>query len=337
MKRNDLILICAAFFVTVGLVGECFAGTASWKPSRPITVIVPWPAGGASDVTGRMIAGQMEQVLGQRMVIVNSPGGSGAIGMKDAWDRPRDGQTLAANAHTSIVSYAVLGQLEQTHREWQYFYPMYTPNVIAVKKDSPLKSIEDLIAAMKARPGAVTVASAGVGSSGHLGAEVFRFATGTTYRHVAYAGGAPAVLAVASGESEVVMQLSIEVAELLRGGRLRALAVMTREPLEIQGYGMIPGMAKAIPNFEDFGSYFGLMAPRDLPSDITASLEEAFQKAAATDAVKNFAKSRGGIPVAISGKEASELTERYARRVAWLLADSGLAVKSPAQLNIPKP
>jgi tripartite-type tricarboxylate transporter receptor subunit TctC len=335
MTRFRWSIGCAVVLLALALVGGPADAGTQWKPSRPITVIVPWPAGGASDTTARMIAAQMEAPLGQRLVIVNTAGGGGAIGTKETWERPHDGQTLTGNANTSIVSYAVLGQLDITHRDWQYYYPMYTPNIIAVKKDSPLKSLEDLIAAMKARPGAVTVASAGVGSSGHLGAEVLRFATGTTYRHVPYAGGAPAVLAVASGESEVVMQLSIEVAEMLRGGRLRALAVMTKQPMEIDGYGKIPGIS--LPNFEDFGSYFGLMAPKDLPAEVSASLEAAFKQAAATETVRSYAKQKGGVSVTVSGKDAYDLTERFARRVAWLLHDGGLAKRSPQELNIPKP
>jgi tripartite-type tricarboxylate transporter receptor subunit TctC len=278
----------------------------------------------------------MDPILGQRMVIVNTPGGAGAIGTKEAWDRPHDGYTLTANATAGFVSYAVLGRMEQTHRDWVYFLPMYTPNVIAVKSDSPFKTVEDLVAAMKARPGAVTVATAGVGSSGYYFIEQFKAAAGITYRHVPYAGGAPAVVAVASGEAEMVPQLSIEAAEMLRSGKLRALAVSTKDPLEIEGYGVISSVTKALPKFEDYGSYFGLMGPRDLPKDVLAALEEAFQKAAATKAVKDYAKMKGGIAISISGEKAAELTERLARKEAWILADAGLAVKSPADLKIPK-
>jgi tripartite-type tricarboxylate transporter receptor subunit TctC len=227
--------------------------------------------------------------------------------------------------------------MDQTYRDWIYFLPMYTPNVIAVKSDSPLKSVEDLLAAMKARPGAVTVATAGVGSSGYFFIELFKAAAGITYRHVPYAGGAPAVIAVASGEAEMVPQLSIEVAELLRSGKLRALAVSTKDPLEIDGYGVIPSITKALPKFEEYGSYFGLMGPRDLPKDVIAALEDAFQKAAATKAVKDYAKIKGGIAIAISGEKATDLVERLARREAWILSDAGVATKSPADLKIPKP
>jgi len=336
MRKNSFILMCAILvlaLVTVG--GDLFA--QQWKPTHPITVIVPWPAGGASDTTGRMIAGQMEPILGQRIVIVNTPGGAGAIGTKEVWDRPHDGYTLTANATAGFVSYAVLGRMEQTHRDWTYFLPMYTPNVVAVKPDSPLKTVEDLIAAMKARPNAVTVATAGVGSSGYYFIEQFKAAAGITYRHVPYAGGAPAVVAVAGGEAEMVPQLSIEVAEMLRSGKLRALAVSTKEPLAIDGYGVIPPITKALPKFEEYGSYFGLMAPRDLPKNVIAALEDAFKKAAATKAVQDYAKIKGGIPIAISGQKADELVEKLARKEAWIMTDAGQAVKNPADLKIPRP
>ncbi len=335
-KKSSVLMYAVLVLALVALSGNLSA-QAKWKPTHPIQIIVPWPAGGASDTTGRMIAGQMESTLGQRMVIVNTPGGAGAIGTKEVWDRPHDGYTLTANATAGFVSYAMLGRMEQTHRDWVYFLPMYTPNVIAVKNDSPLKSLEDLIAAMKARPGALTVATAGVGSSGYFFIEQFKAAAGITYRHVPYAGGAPAVVAVASGESEMVPQLSIEVAELLRSGKLRALAVSTKDPLEIDGYGVIPPITKALPKFEEYGSYFGLMAPRDLPKDVLATLEDAFQKAAATKAVKDYAKMKGGIAISISGEKAAELTERLARKEAWILSDAGVATKSPVDFKIPKP
>jgi tripartite-type tricarboxylate transporter receptor subunit TctC len=337
MKKISLIMMCSILSLGLLTAGEDLAAQTKWKPTHPIQIIVPWPAGGASDTTGRMIAGQMESTLGQRMVIVNTPGGAGAIGTKEVWDRPHDGYTLTANATAGFVSYAMLGRMEQTHRDWVYFLPMYTPNVIAVKNDSPLKSVEDLIAAMKARPGAVTVATAGVGSSGYFFIEQFKVAAGVNYRHVPYAGGAPAVIAVASGEAEMVPQLSIEVAELLRSGKLRALAVSSKDPLEIEGYGVISSVTKAVPKFEDYGSYFGLMAPRDLPKDVLATLEDAFQKAAATKAVKDYAKIKGGIAISISGEKAAELTERLARKEAWILSDAGVATKSPADFKIPKP
>lgn len=313
------------------------AAPAKWRPARPVTIIVPWPAGGSTDMTARILASQMERPLGQRLVIVNSPGGGGSIGMKEVWDRPRDGYTLTANSSTAVTSYAVLGLLDQTHRDWLYFYTLYAPNVIAVRKDSPFKDVKDLVDAMKARAGAVTVSSAGAGSSGHLAAETFRLTAGVTYRHVPYAGGAPAVVAAVAGEVEAVMQLSMEAAEMLRAGRLRALAVMSKDPLEITGYGTIPPITRALPAFPETGSYFGLMVPRDMPGEIVAAIDEAFRAGADTFTVQSFARQNGVTAVVLSGREASEATERKARRVAWILFDAGLAKRTPTELGLPRP
>ncbi len=333
--RAQAVLI-AAMIVATGagaMAGDAMA-QEKWKPNKTISVIVPWPAGGASDTVARTTAGVMEQSLGQRMVIVNTPGGAGATGTKEVWDKPHDGYTLTANSTVSVGSYSVLGKLDQTHRDWTYWIPIFTPNVICVKNDSPIKSIDDLIKAMKAKPNGVVVASAGVGSSGYFGAELFKAATGVTYRHVPYAGGAPAVMAVASGEAEVVMQLSVEVAELLRGGKLRALAVSSSVPLTIDGYGEIPSLQKFLPAFPDYGSYFGLIAPADLPKDVLAAYDDAFVKTAASQQIKDYAKTKGALPVAIYGKEAKDLADRLASKEAWILYDSGTAAKSPADLKI---
>ena len=334
-KRSLMVLAAVAVFALIAADGTLMA-QAKWKPTHPITVVVPWPAGGASDTVGRMLAGEMEKSVGQRMVIVNSAGGSGAIGTQEVWDKPHDGYTLTANAVASVVSYAVLGKMTQTHRNWIYYLPIFTPNVIVVKGDSPIKTLADLLAYMKSKPNGTILSSAGVGSSGYYAAELFKKATGLTYRHVPYAGGAPAVMAVAQGEAEVVMQLSVEVAELLRGGKLRALAVTSKDDLVIDGYGTIPSAQKTIPNFPNYGSYFGIMAPSDLPADVVATLDEAFVKAAASAGVKEYAKIKGAIPAAIYGKEATALTEKLASTEAWLLYDAGAAAKSPAEFNIPR-
>jgi tripartite-type tricarboxylate transporter receptor subunit TctC len=330
MKKIVLATLVAMSTLSIGMA----TAQEKWKPTKTISVVVPWPAGGASDTVARMTSGVMEQTLGQRMVVVNAPGGAGAIGTKEVWDKPHDGYTVTANSTVSVGSYAVLGKLDQTHRDWTYYLSIFTPNVICVKNDSPIKNVEDLIAAMKAKPNAFVLASAGVGSSGYFAAELFKQATGVTYRHVPYAGGVPAVMAVASGEAEVVMQLSVEVAELLRSGKLRALAVSSKVPLAIDGYGEIPSLLKSLPSFPDYGSYFGLIAPADLPKDVIAAYDDAFVKGAASQAVKDYAKTKGAMPIAIYGKEGKDLAERLASKEAWILFDSGTAAKSPNDLKI---
>lgn len=328
-RRSILFLLCAV----VAAAGSAF-GAPAWRPVRPVTVIVPWPAGGSTDMTARVLASQMERFLGQRIVIVNTPGAQGSIGMKDVWEAPRDGYTWGANASTDMVSYAVLGRLAQSHRDWRYFYVLWAPNLIAVRADSPYRTVEDLIAAMRARPGQVSVASAGVGSSGHLAAETFRLLANVTYRHVGYAGGAPAVVAAAAGETDAVMQLSMEAADLLRARRLRALAVMSKRPLEIEGYGVVPALGRVFPRMPEVGSYFGLVVPRDMPAEVVAGIQAAFVPAAEQPAVRRFARDRGVQALALSGAAADQATEEQAVRVACTLRDAKLAAKDPAEVGI---
>lgn len=324
-----------AFMVFVLAVGLAMPAAAQWKPVRPITAIVPWAPGGSTDLTVRVLASEMEKHLGQRIAVVNTPGAAGSIGSRNAFNAPRDGYTWSSNSDTSQVTYAVRGFMDQTHREWHSWLAIFTPNVITVHPDSPFQTVHDLVEAMKQRP--VSVASAGVGSSGHVGAEVFRLATGVDYRHVPYEGGNPAVIAVVSGEAEVVMQLSMEVADMLRAGRLRALAAMTEEPLVISGYGEIPPITDFIPDHPSVGSRMGLFIPRGIPDEVIAAIDDAFVKAVQSDAIKKFADERGTVVIDHYGQRGDEMLEDVARRVNWILYDAGVAEKSPEEFGIPRP
>jgi putative tricarboxylic transport membrane protein len=114
---------------------------AQFKFERPITIIVPWAAGGASDQVARVLAGEMEKTLGQKIAVVNQPGGSGSIGQKGVYDAKHDGYTWAGNADGSVVTYQTLGLLEYpSHKDWHHYYAMFTPIVICVPADSKFNS-----------------------------------------------------------------------------------------------------------------------------------------------------------------------------------------------------
>ena len=313
------------------------ADAADWKPTKPITVIVPWPAGGATDLTVRILASEMEKVLGQRLSVVNTPGASGAIGMQNAYDAPKDGYTWTGNADVSIVNYPILDLMKITHRDWIHWYALMTPNIISTTADYPAKDVADLVKIMKEKPGQVAVASAGVGSSGHLALEVFKSATGTTLRHVPYAGGNPAVIATISGESNVVMQLSMEEADMIRAKKLKPLANTSNRPLNISGYGEVPPITKWFPNFPSTGSHFGIMTAKGTPPEVVAAISKAFDVAAKSEALKKFADEKAVFLVDLKEGEAMKMLEEAASVVTWTLFDNGAAKISPAQFNIPKP
>ncbi|MBI5581495.1 MAG: tripartite tricarboxylate transporter substrate binding protein [Deltaproteobacteria bacterium] len=339
MKRAQsvrrAVWVVLALWAVFAWVGPVMA--QEWKPTKTITAIVPWPAGGATDLTVRILASEMEKVLGQRISVVNTAGASGAIGMQNAYDAPKDGYTWTGNADVSVVNYPVLDLMKVTHRDWNQWYALMTPNIIAVTANYPAKDLPDLVRMMKEKPGQVAVASAGVGSSGHTALEVFSTALGVKGRHIPYAGGNPAVVATISGESDVVMQLSMEEADMIRAGKLKPLANMSDQPLTISGYGEVPPITKWYPSFPSIGSHFGLMLPKGVPQDVIASVSKAFDVAAKSEALAKFADQKAVFLVNLKGAEAAKKMEDVASIVTWTLFDTGSAKVSPAQFNIPKP
>ena len=249
-----------------------FASTASaqnypWKPDKPITLIVPWAAGGSTDQVSRVAAGEIEKVLGQKVVVVNQPGASGSIGTKNALGAAPDGYTWAAGAAKDLGTYAVSGMLDTKIADWRLYLSVINVSVLSVNNDTPYKTPQDVVNAMKAKPGQVSVGSAGVNSSGHTAIEAFTRALGVTYKHVAYDGGNPAVIATVAGETEMTTQLAVEQAQMIRGKRLRPLAVLSDRPLELEGFGTIPPITSTIPSYKPDANYFGIFVPKNVPAD----------------------------------------------------------------------
>ena len=330
MKSHRILIVLGLLLiVTVGMVSA-----AGW-PTKPINVIVPWNPGGASDLTARTLAVEMEKVLKQRISITNTPGASGAIGTQAMFDAPHDGYTWSGNADGSIVTYQILGYLKISHKQYLNYLAVFTPNVIVVPANSPINDFPGLLAAMKAKP--MTVASAGVGSGGHQAAEFFKKYAKVDYRHVPYQGGAPAVTGTVKGEVDMVMQLSMEVTEMLRAKQLKAIAVIDPSPLFVEGYGEIPSINKWIPDFPPVGNNFGLFIPRDIPKEAIDRINKAFVTACKSATLKKFATERGSKIVALYGKKADKLVEANASRIDWVLYDTGNAKFSPAEFGIAKP
>ncbi len=326
-----------ALLLTLAVLPGPAALAQEWKPTKPITVIVPWPAGGATDLTVRILAAEMEKTLGQRISVVNTPGATGSIGMKNAWDAARDGYTWTANSDTSLVNYPVLDLMKTTHRDWVQWYALFTPCIISVNADYPAKDLVDLVRIMKEKPGQVAVASAGVGSSGHTALEVFKTATGVSVRHVPYAGGNPAVVATVSGETNVVMQLSVEQADMIRAKKLKPLANTSDRVLTVSGHGEIHPVTKSYPAFPLTGSHFGLMVPKDTPKEVLVAITRAFDVAAKSERLKKFADEKAVFLTNLKEGEAMKMADEAASVVTWTLFDNGAAKISPAQFNIPKP
>jgi tripartite-type tricarboxylate transporter receptor subunit TctC len=312
------------------------AQAADWKPTHPINLIVPWAAGGSTDQITRIVAAELEKPLGQTIVIVNQPGASGAIGTGSALDAPKDGYTWTAGAAQDLGSYETLGSLKTRITDWHLFLSVANIQVIAVNPRSPYKDAKSLLDAMKAQPGKISVATAGVTSAGHNAMELIAKVTGVKYRHVTYDGGNPAVVATVAGETDITTQLAVEEADMIRGKRLLPLATVSDKPLELEGYGVIPPLSDTLPGFVAPANYFGIFIHNGVPADVIATVEKAWTDIVAhSDVVKKYATSRGALFAPASGEAAQKAVFPAVQANAWLLFNGGKAKVSPDTVGIP--
>jgi tripartite-type tricarboxylate transporter receptor subunit TctC len=314
------------------------AAAQNWKPVRPINLIVPWAAGGSTDQVTRVTAAEMEKSLGQTIVVINQPGASGAIGTKSALDAAKDGYTWTAGAAQDLGAYETLGSLKTRITDWNLFLNVANIQVISVNPNSPYTSAKQLLDAMKARPGQISVATAGVTSAGHNAMELISKVSAVKYRHVTYDGGNPAVVATVSGEAEVTTQLAVEQADMIRGKRLRPLASVSDKALELEGYGTIQPLSQTLPGFTAPANYFGIFIPKGVPDEVVKTVEKIWVDVIMkSDALKKYAASRGALFAPIYGDAAQKAVFPAVQANAWLLFDGGKAKVSPDTVGIPKP
>jgi tripartite-type tricarboxylate transporter receptor subunit TctC len=310
----------------------------AWKPTKPITIIVPWAAGGSTDQVTRVTALEIEKALGQKVVIVNQGGASGSIGTKSALEAPKDGYTWTAGAAKDLGTYAVSGLLDTKIGDWSLYINVANVSVLGVNPSSPYKTAVDLVNAMKAKPGQVTVATAGINSSGHAAIEAFTRALKLEYKHVSYDGGAPAVNATVAGETEVTTQLAVEQAAMIRGKRIVPLAVISDKPLELEGFGTIPAITAAVQGFKPDANYFGIFVPKGVPAEVTQTLDKVWTDVIAkSDTLKTYAAKNGAQFAPLSGKAALDGVMPAIKTTAWQLHEAGKSKVAPDTVGIPKP
>jgi tripartite-type tricarboxylate transporter receptor subunit TctC len=335
-KRTTLAAGLAATFA-LALAGPA-AAQATWKPEKPITIIVPWAAGGSTDQVTRLTASEIEKALGQKIVVVNQPGASGSIGTKNALEAPKDGYTWTAGAAKDLGTYKVLGMLDTTIQDWVLFLNVANVSTLSVTANSPYKTTAELLDAMKAKPGQISVATAGVNSSGHSAIEAIARAANVKYKHVTYDGGNPAVVATVAGETDSTTQLTVEQAEMIRGKRLRPLAVVGDKPVELDGYGTIEPITKSLPTFKEPANYFGIFIPKSVPPQVIATVDKIWREQIQNSAaLRKYATERGAQFAPAAGADAMKAVMPAVQVNAWQAFDGGKAKVSPDTLGIARP
>lgn len=320
------------------MLAVAFSAQAQWKPSKPINIIVPWAAGGATDQVTRVAAGELESALGTKIVVVNQPGGAGSIGTISALNAPRDGYTWTAGAPKQLGTYPVLGLAGTKLSDFHLFVSVTQVPIVSVNPNSPYQNFQQLLDALKATPGQVAIATAGNTSSGHIAAEAIAKATGIRYRHVTYDGGNPAVIATVGGETPVTTQLASEQAEMIKAKRLRPLAVVSSRPLEIEGYGSVPPITQWVKNLPSVDTAFGIAIPKGVPPEVVATVEKLWsERIANSEKMKAYAKARSVLFTPMSGKVAYDAVWPTVITDSWIINDAGMAKVSPEKLGFPRP
>lgn len=311
---------------------------AQWKPTKPINIIVPWAAGGATDQVTRVAAADLEAALGTKIVVINQPGGAGSIGTINALNAPRDGYTWTAGAPKQLGTYPVLGLAGTKLSDFHLFVSVTQVPIVSVNPNAPYQNFQQLLDALLANPGQVSIATAGNTSSGHIAAEAIAKATGIKYRHVTYDGGNPAVIATVGGETQVTTQLASEQAEMIKAKRLRPLAVVSSRPLEIEGYGSIPPITNWVKKLPSVDTAFGIMIPKGVPAEVVASVEKAWnERIAKSEKLQAYARARSVLFTPLAGKAAYDAVWPTVITDSWIISDAGMAKVSPEKLGFPRP
>ena len=309
----------------------------SWKPDRPVTIIVPWAAGGSTDQMARLVAAELEAALGQKFVVVNQPGASGSIGTKNALEAAKDGYTWAAGAAVDVGTYKVLGLLDTMLQDWRLYFAVANVNVVAVNPSAPFKDFPAFLDALKTRGDNITVATAGLSSAGHNMMESIRANAPIKYKHVTYNGGAPAVLATVSGETQAVAQLLVEMSEHIKAKRLIPLAAQSEKPVKLAGYGEIPPVTKWLPSMPAPLNYFGIWVPKDAPKNVLETMDAVWKdKIAKSERLQKYADDRAALFAPLYGQQAFDESMKMVRYTAWLYHDAGKSKVSPDTVGIPK-
>ncbi len=291
--KQGIAYACAGL---IAMAASSGAGAAENWPTKPIRMVIPFSAGGNTDVVARLIAPHIEKAVGQPVVVENRPGAAGNIAADFVARADADGYTLLmGTVGTQAINYSIYKDIRFKPAD---FAPITlvasVPNVLAVTASLPVKSVQELIAYGKKNPGKLSFASSGAGSSIHLSGEMFKSRTGVDMVHVPYKGSAAAVTDLVGGQVHLMFDNLPTSLPFIKNGTLRALAVTSAE--RSTNLPDVPTMAEAgVPNFEA-GSWFGVLAPAGTPAPIVNKIDQAIEKAMADPEMQKRVVELGAVP-----------------------------------------
>lgn len=315
---------CLALAVGLALAGHAVADT---YPSRAINLVVPYPAGGASDIIARLVAERLQQALKQPVVVENRAGANGIIAYTHVAKAPADGYTLLmGNIGPSAINPSIYKKLPYDAEK--DFAPItlvsWVPLMLVANPTLGAGTVQDVIAKAKARPGGLSYGVSGIGTAGHLAMELFKSNAGVNIQPVNYKGDSPALVDTVAGHVDIMMATVVAATPYVAAGKLKAIAVTTTKRLSASP--SIPAVAEAgMPDFQAV-SWGGILAPRDTPAPIVAQLNTEIVKILQLPDVKQRFATAGAEVVHSSPEE-------FARYIASETAKWG-AIARAAQVSV---
>ena len=317
------------------------AAKTSDYPKENITMIIPYGAGGTTDLVGRQLAIALEKQLGQTIIVENKAGASGSVGTEAALEAKPDGYTLLLTAD-SLGTQRVMGISEMSYGDFSPILPIANdPKVMVVAKDSPYETIQDLLDAMKENPGKIKMSYTGPGGSGHIQALLLN-RYGYEPALTAYNSGAEGVTAVMGHQVDFTNSNYSTVASYIESGDLKLLAVCSVEPLS--AHPDVVTLASVMPGSEEMMAMpytpLSLIVHKDVPEDIKETLRAAahaavkdpeFEKYMDDNCIEKLYEKYPTV------EEAEKFFAEWESNISWMLYDAGAAVRSPEEFGIPKP
>ncbi len=321
MSRHILSRVAAGVALAVVTSGA----HAAW-PDRPLRLVVPYAAGGPTDVVARQIANQLGERLGQTVIVENKPGAGGTIGTDFVVRAAADGYTFGLVAPGPLAGMPQLMKVPYSLEDVNYLTVVgRIPSVVVVNAAGENQDLKSLVAAAKKDPGKLNYGSAGDGTTPHIGMELFKEKADVDILHIPYKGAAPAVIALLSGEVDVTMVDMLPVLPHVRAGKLAAVAVASPERAP-----QLPD----VPTMKELGypdvlmdTLYGIIAPKDLPADIQKAMVEAVTAAVEADATRKQYESLGVLPMVSTSDEYRKLMEAEADKWRGVIADAGIKLQ----------
>ena len=314
-----------AAFAVLALAASGLAAAQAW-PSRPVKMVVPFAAGGATDVVARLLAQKLQEAWKQSVVVENRAGAGGNIGGDAVAKAPGDGYTLLMASGAIVIAgpHMYKSLPYDPERDLVPITNVATgPQVIAVGPGVPVKDLRELIAYAKANPKAVNYGSAGVGAQTHLAAENFAHAAGIELTHVPYKGESAALTDLMGGQIQLVTANLSAALPFVKEGKIRALAVTSRE--RNPAIPDVPAASEVLPGFENAG-WFGLLAPAATPRDVVEKIYRDTAKIVLSDEFRARLGQLGMVPVANSPADFAAANRRESARWERVIRERGIVV-----------